>query len=131
MAQPKEMRKGISAPAVVGVIAFALVAVVGIAAFISPTGIAPTCTINGFGTGTCTFTNEGFLPWKLCGRLIVTRDESGRATSSSVFCSGFVLPQSSVSVNFAVEGVQQVCAVEFPTGRNWKDVCSMSFKAWE
>jgi hypothetical protein len=73
-----------------------------------PDDAAPTCKMNDFGIGGCTFTNTDTLPWKMCGHVIVSKDARPLASSDSV-CSGVVRPGTSVRVPFDVSGVSGVC----------------------
>ena len=85
----------------------------------------PECTMNGFGQGSCIFTNSYPFPWRTCGRIIVERG-SKEVARTETFCSGFVGPKSSVSMPFSAPYTRDGCETELP--KRWSDVCGFTFK---
>ena len=83
--------------------------------------IKETCTMNGFGNGSCQFTNKGTASGTLCGKVVV----SGAGTSAD-FCSGLVEPQSTTTVTFAIPDVFRSCTPASSSG-NWADRCDFGF----
>jgi hypothetical protein len=95
-----------------------------------PQDAAPTCKMNDFGLGGCTFTNTDSLPWKMCGHVIVRKDDKPLATSDEV-CSGVVRPGTSVRVPFNVAGVSGTCTsvAWSPSMEPPADTCAFVFEA--
>lgn len=81
------------------------------------------CTMNGFGQGTCSFTNTGNGKGAVCGSIHVESDTGGGAQSGK-FCSGQVEPASTTSVDFSIPQVRETC--DSPSG-SWTEVCSFAF----
>lgn len=87
--------------------------------------VEQTCTMNGFGSGECSFTNTGTAAGSVCGKIIVQKKGDETETSeSSVFCSGEVGKQSTTKVEFKIPGVSTMCS-----GGNWQNNCDFVFKA--
>ena len=83
--------------------------------------VSESCLMNGYGKGSCDFTNTGKTTGAECGFIQV--DGPGDATSSQ-FCSGQVDPQSTTKVEFEIPEVGELCdnGVE-----PWTEKCSFSF----
>ena len=80
------------------------------------------CTMNGYGAGSCSFTNTGKTAGAMCGRIVV----NGPGThTGSKFCSGMVEPMSTTKVEFSEPAVDKLCDPDY--GQSWTDVCSFSF----
>ena len=107
------------------VAALVILLAVGVAlAFVgNASATGPECRMNGFGTGVCAFTNLGALPWSSCGRVTLSSHVSGKSARSSEFCSGYLWPRSTVSVEFLVPEARELCA----GGRSWTEDCSLTF----
>jgi len=120
---PRRSRK---ARIIVGVSALVIIVGYGVANYF--TDVWPSCTMNGFGMGECTFTNQGFVPSRICGKIVVRQTIRDEATDTAAFCSGLVWPNSSVQVSFVVPGAQSLCATAYDSGKHWGDVCSFGFK---
>lgn len=79
------------------------------------------CTMNGYGQGSCDFTNVGKTQGALCGVIVV----HGPGTAqSSKFCSGQVEPMSTRNVEFKIPAVDKLCEDGY---KDWRDVCSFEF----
>lgn len=95
--------------------------------------ISEDCTVNGFGSGTCSFTNRGDGSGTLCGTVEIIRgnpsDLKGddRLVTSSVFCSGKVEPSSTTKVEFSVPGVSQLCDPG-SSGQSWNEICYLRWQ---
>lgn len=79
------------------------------------------CTMNGFGQGSCSFTNKGDAKGAVCGHIEVSDGE--KSEESSDFCSGEVGKQSTSKVDFSVPGVRTLCA----GGGSWIENCDFTF----
>ena len=79
------------------------------------------CVMNGFGQGSCDFTNTGKTVGAICGSIQV--DGPGVA-SSGQFCSGQVNPMSTEKVEFNIPAVNELCDNGF---ESWTEKCSFSF----
>ncbi len=79
------------------------------------------CIMNGFGKGTCSFTNMGKTAGAQCG--IIQVQGPGTA-SSGQFCSGQVAPMSTTKVEFDVPEVNELCDNGF---ESWTKKCDFSF----
>lgn len=66
------------------------------------------CVMNGFGDGSCSFTNVGDSFGSVCGYIIVEQFEN-EVASSEVFCSGKVQSSSTVKVDFSIPSVRNSC----------------------
>lgn len=86
--------------------------------------ISQECTMNGFGSGDCRFTNTGQRSGSACGHIVVDRNIGAASESSAIFCSGDVAQSSTTSVPFVVIGVNKMCAA---TEKPWTEVCSFRF----
>ncbi len=83
--------------------------------------IAESCVMNGYGKGSCDFTNTGKTSGAICGSIQV--DGPGTATSNQ-FCSGQVGPMSTEKVEFNIPVVDELCDNGF---ESWTKKCSFSF----
>jgi hypothetical protein len=79
------------------------------------------CTMNGYGKGSCNFTNIGKTAGAKCGHIQV--NGPGIATSA-VFCSGQVAPMSTTKVDFNIPQVDELCDNGF---ESWTKKCSFAF----
>jgi hypothetical protein len=84
------------------------------------------CTMNGYGTGQCTFTNPSphLFSSSACGYVGVSRVGSSIG-QSAVFCSGDVAPHSTTQVSFSIPAVSDGCGTT--NGSPWTKVCSFDF----
>ena len=90
--------------------------------------ISQDCQMNGFGQGTCSFTNQGDGKGAVCGHVEVVRSENDSLMErSSVFCSGEVGTKSTTRVQFSIPSVKTLC--DAPEGEQWSDVCVFGFVA--
>jgi hypothetical protein len=103
---------------IVGLIILSLIVVIFIF-FISKANISVECSMNGFGDGTCNFTNTGTSSGTICGTVEVMRDT--KILESSKFCSGEIKVRSTNQLEFIVSGVHDLC------GHPWVNNCDMSF----
>jgi hypothetical protein len=85
--------------------------------------IESSCTMNGFGAGSCSFTNTGDSEGALCGTIVVVNKNTGQTASSSKFCSGKVAESSTAKVEFSIPDVRSVCETE----GDWTQVCAFEF----
>lgn len=117
--------------------------------------LEPDCSMNGFGQGTCSFTNTGSSAGGVCGYLVVSRTltassparrrDGPEATDSreaqrdavqllgfvrsSVFCSGDVGSRETKAISFGVGLVPELC--EGRDGSSWRDNCEFEFVSEE
>lgn len=82
-----------------------------------------TCAMNGYGSGSCTFTNTKEGTGSQCGKVTVKNTTDQRSASSAVFCSGKVDASSSKKVDFLVTEVREICE----TDGSWTKVCDLTF----
>lgn len=97
------------------------------------------CSVDGFGTGNCQFTNTGNRSGRMCGRVVVFRSgphwgfRSGQLypgdwRESEIFCSGEVERSDTRSVPFQVPEVRELCDPSGTAYESWRDMCSFNFK---
>jgi hypothetical protein len=79
------------------------------------------CIMNGYGKGSCDFTNVGKTAGSVCG--VIQVDGPGVAHSNT-FCSGLVQPQTTQKVEFNIPAVDKLCEDGF---KDWGDVCGFQF----
>jgi hypothetical protein len=79
------------------------------------------CVMNGFGVGSCDFTNSGKTAGAVCG--VVQVDGPGTAHSNK-FCSGVVEPMTTEKVEFNIPAVDDLCDNGF---ESWTEKCSFDF----
>jgi hypothetical protein len=79
------------------------------------------CVMNGYGVGSCDFTNTGKTAGAVCG--VVQVNGPGTAQSSK-FCSGVVQPMTTEKVEFNIPAVDELCDNGFEP---WNDKCSFDF----
>lgn len=91
--------------------------------------VEPSCTMNGFGAGACSFTNTGTSAGSVCGRVVVRRSGQTDKAESALFCSGEVGKRSTTKVDFTIPGVSDLCGTPNPLAQKWSDVCSFGFTA--
>lgn len=102
--------------------------------------IGQECTMNGFGAGSCSFTNKGGAAGSVCGHIVVRRNDLGEVAKSGSFCSGEVAKQSTAKVDFHVSAVNSACddpldssgsledlSARMKSRKSWSDNCSFSF----
>ena len=89
------------------------------------------CNMNGFGQGTCQFTNLGSSKSAICGHIMVVEKwgttiiRNPKTAQSGTFCSGNVPPATTTSVNFSVSNASDVCRAR-PVD-DWRDGCDFTF----
>src|SRR5688572_12571228 len=88
--------------------------------------IEESCTMNGLGEGSCSFTNMGDGKGAKCGKIVVLGPD-GRTDESATFCSGELATKSTSQVTFSIPGVRSLC--DAADDRSWSDVCSFEFVA--
>ena len=86
--------------------------------------IEDSCVMNGYGIGSCNFTNKGKSVGSVCGSIHVYGPTPPRSPVSEEFCSGQVEPQSTVKVEFNIPAVDKACEEGF---KEWTEVCEFSF----
>jgi hypothetical protein len=79
------------------------------------------CVMNGYGDGSCDFTNVGKTAGAVCG--VIQVDGPGVALSNK-FCSGSVQPQTTEKVEFRIPAVDKLCTDGL---KDWRDVCEFNF----
>lgn len=79
------------------------------------------CVMNGYGKGSCDFTNVGKSAGSMCGKIEV---QGPGNVQSNVFCSGQVQPMSTEKVEFNIPTVDELCDNGFG---DWRDKCEFSF----
>jgi hypothetical protein len=79
------------------------------------------CVMNGYGKGSCDFTNVGKTAGAVCG--VIQVDGPG-TTYSNKFCSGMVQPQTTTKVEFHAPTVEKLCSDGF---KDWREVCEFTF----
>lgn len=86
--------------------------------------IEPHCTMNGYGSGKCSFTNKGKGPGASCVKihLFVVKDSS-KTLHSSTICSGKVAVRETKSKEFSLPGVNDLCA---GYGVPWTKACAFT-----
>lgn len=118
-AQPKsKVTMTVSLSAVTVLIIGALLAIWFVPALGIGAKIQSECRVNGFGVGSCQFTNQGFTPGSACVDVKIVKD-TGSTVSSTELCSGRVSPSDSVSKDVSLV-INSGCDEE---GREWTDVC--------
>ena len=79
------------------------------------------CVMNGYGQGSCNFTNTGKSSGAVCGNIVV----NGPGTvSSGKLCSGQVEPSTTLTVEFTVPEVNELCDNGF---NHWTEKCDFGF----
>ena len=79
------------------------------------------CVMNGYGQGSCDFTNSGKTAGAICGQIQV----NGPGTAySNKFCSGMVQPMTTTKVEFNIPAVDKLCEDGL---KPWTEVCSFTF----
>ena len=79
------------------------------------------CVMNGYGSGSCDFTNTGKTTGAICGVIVV---QGPGTAQSNKFCSGQVEPMSTEKVEFKIPAVDKLCEDGF---KDWRDVCNFDF----
>jgi hypothetical protein len=77
--------------------------------------------MNGYGHGSCKFTNTGKTAGAQCGHIEV---QGPGVAKSEQFCSGSVQPLSTTSVEFDIPTVRELCDNGF---EDWSKKCSFGF----
>jgi hypothetical protein len=90
-----------------------------------PANIEAHCTMNGYGSGKCTFTNKGDGSGAHCVKVRVFKVENpgGKSLTSSTICSGTVGAKESKSKDLSIPGVNSFCS-EY--GKAWTKVCAFT-----
>jgi hypothetical protein len=83
--------------------------------------IEVSCTMDGYGSGECNFTNSGKTAGAKCGTINV---QGPGVVQSDKFCSGMVQPMSTEKVEFKIPAVDELCDNGF---EDWRDKCSFDF----
>lgn len=96
------------------------------------------CQMNGFGSGSCQFTNTGTAGGAVCGAVVVSVNPAILASTalrssaqnsgvgaSPVFCSGDVASQETEDIQFSVPAVRELCGA-IPD-MSWSQVCGLEF----
>lgn len=79
-----------------------------------------TCSINGFGSGKCNFTNTGDASGKVCGKVVINRPYDSETISSEKYCSGKVETSSTISIDVHIPGFTDYCILS-DCNYSWKD----------
>lgn len=85
--------------------------------------VEASCVMNGFGQGSCNFTNTGKSSGSQCGHIQVN---GPGIVNSDKFCSGQVASQSTEKVEFTIPAVNDLCDNGFEP---WTNKCSFTFVA--
>ena len=88
--------------------------------------IANNCVMNGYGSGSCSFTNTGKTTGAVCGTITVWAKGS-TTLNSNKFCSGQVESLSTTQVAFNIPSVNKTCEGNYIAGESWTDVCDFNF----
>ena len=83
--------------------------------------VTESCVMNGYGKGSCDFTNTGKTAGAICG--VIQVNGPGIANSSK-FCSGMVQPMSTEKVEFDIPEVDELCDNGF---ESWTEKCGFTF----
>jgi len=79
------------------------------------------CTMNGYGSGTCSFTNKGTAAGAHCVKVRVYQEKNpSKSLASSSICSGNVGVKETKSKSFTIPGVNSLCS---SYGVSWTKVC--------
>lgn len=92
--------------------------------------IAPHCTMDGHGYGTCTFTNVDIGVAASCGYILATCTPRGGVASSlqsEPICSGPVPPGQTRRMNFDVAGFDRIRSRAVPYYGDWRNFCSFDW----
>jgi hypothetical protein len=89
--------------------------------------IAEECTMNGFGQGSCSFTNKGSAAGAVCGRIALRNSGTQAVERGAPFCSGEVAKMTTTKVEFSLPAVRTLCKSD--DGGAWSDVCAFRFIA--
>jgi len=91
----------------------------------APANIEAHCTMNGYGSGKCVFTNKGEGSGAHCVKVRVFKvaDPEGNSLTSSTICSGKVGAKESKSKDLSIPGVNDLCS-EY--GKSWTKVCAFT-----
>lgn len=81
------------------------------------------CSINGYGSGECTFTNTGNASGKVCGKvkLVNTVSYWKKPIYSETICSGKVEESSSVAVSVHLSGASDLCDYSSSCSYAWEE----------
>ena len=80
--------------------------------------------MNGFGSGSCSFTNTGNAEGAICGKIIVSRHFDQKKIESNYLCSGAVAPSATNKVEFSIPGTNDLCTFG---STPWGDHCDFDF----
>ncbi len=88
--------------------------------------IKAACSINGYGVGTCNFTNMGKQPGTACVKVKVVRlDKTAPPLVSSTVCSGTVGVRETVTKPVTVLNTSRLCRTARPARDPWTSVCDV------
>ena len=79
------------------------------------------CVMNGYGKGSCDFTNVGKSTGSMCGKIEV---QGPGNVQSNTFCSGQVEPMSTEKVEFNIPAVDELCDNGY---ESWTKKCDFTF----
>jgi hypothetical protein len=79
------------------------------------------CVMNGYGKGSCDFTNVGKSTGSMCGEIEV---QGPGNVQSNIFCSGQVEPMSTEKVEFNIPAVDDLCDNGY---ESWTKKCDFTF----
>lgn len=82
------------------------------------------CSMNGAGNGTCSFSNEASVEQAKCVSLSVISYTTLKHTDAVSVCSGSVPAMSSKSVKFIMPDIGPLCTDD---DRPWMEVCALVF----
>ena len=90
--------------------------------FFGDSKINVTCSINGYGSGKCTFTNTGDASGKECGNVFIAESygEKEVVALSETICSGKVESSSSVTIDVSINAFKDKCAYSESCVYSWK-----------
>lgn len=92
------------------------------------------CTMNGFGVGSCSFTNTGDGAGAVCGSIEVYKANEPvfegtilgePVAESGKFCSGEVGASTTNQVEFRIASMREVCGGTLD--KAWTEVCKFTF----
>lgn len=85
------------------------------------------CTMNGFGSGECSFTNvNNYLSSAACIKIELYRVNVGLVSSSSAICSGEVGRMETKTVSFSLPDVSEKCTPDYNSNQSWADICNFT-----
>lgn len=91
--------------------------------------ITQECVMNGYGAGSCSFTNTGTKRGAVCGKIVVRSLLNNKVYESSKFCSGMVEEKSTTKVEFNIPAVRSACDPPETVVLTWQMLCNFTFLA--